>query len=806
MKSLLVLVATCAAVLQAGLAVQEWWRPSLGLLRSLRSQDVAERRDAGRSLSALGPEDVRVALPMLVAALGDRDAEARENIFQALGKAVVTAAADPANRREVRAAVAAVLAALTDSDEATRLAAAGLLTQFASWPGGGPKLIDDSDTIAAQVVQVALNDRSSRVQAQAANGLFAIAKESSVTPPIELAAVLAAPDRPGDVRGMAAVLLASFPAGHSSAFPLLVESLGDRDPRVRRGAALGLALCGPAAIRPAIPALLAVLAEPVADPPRIPDEGVAVHWLSFPAYLGFEALSVRSRNQRPFPVDESWDPAGAAMVALTVAASGDSTEDRVIAALARTLLADPHPWRRLAAASALRTLGPKAAQAAPALMEALARAIGEPEPVAPNLAITPDLIMALTEMAPGSAVTPAHRPRSQLPNPTRPIKPVTGSWPSFVPALIDRLVEALDSSAGSTVNAAIVALGEYPHDASAALPKLRALAAGGNIRVQELAAGAITQIDAARYDEAKSQAIAIRAGDRLTLGWPTAPGETGRLILNLAAGQPLFAWGDLVAGSSNKVTPLMDALDPAAFLVVGSRVNPPPTPPEMSVFNVFFDSPAQRPHQTYRVAWAGPKVARVISEGARATVAVGPIEAGPFRGEWVITVYAGTRLVHVEAVMKTTEDARAITYDAGLVSTVSSDRPKPIPGRAAGLDRHRRADGTASRSTRTARTNPTPSGTGPSVLEPKAADRSPASRRRTSTSSPATTPTTSPPPGRAGSTAAWHRASSASASASPRPAAGTTPPGSTPRPGPTSAWGSSTSSTPARPRRRWPRS
>ena len=180
----------------------------------------------------------------------------------------------------------------------------------------------------------------------------------------------------------------------------------------------------------------------------------------------------------------------------------------------------------------------------------------------------------------------------------------------------------------------------------------------------------------ARAAEPVGGATAAIQGDQITLAWPAAPGETGRLLLDLQDGRPLFRWEqpDPTRGTTN--SPLV-GYDPAAWVVVGSRVNPPPTPPGMSVFNVFFDSPAQRPHQTYRTAWAGPRVARVLAEGPRAAVAIGPIAAGPFRGEWVVTVYAGTRLVHVEAVMKTTEDARAINYDAGLVIGVGGDASKP---------------------------------------------------------------------------------------------------------------------------------
>ena len=183
-------------------------------------------------------------------------------------------------------------------------------------------------------------------------------------------------------------------------------------------------------------------------------------------------------------------------------------------------------------------------------------------------------------------------------------------------------------------------------------------------------------------------------GGRMMIAWPTAPGESGRVVLDLAEGRALFDRVEIVVDAPNPTMNLLEKVDPAAFVVVGSRVNPPPIPPEMSVFNVFFDSPAQRPHQAYRVAWSGPKTARIITQGERASVAIGPIEAGPFRGEWVISVYSGSRLLHVEAVMSTTEAARAINYDAGLVDR-SNDGPgasklRPIGQNLAWIDPQRK--------------------------------------------------------------------------------------------------------------------
>ena len=45
-------------------------------------------------------------------------------------------------------------------------------------------------------------------------------------------------------------------------------------------------------------------------------------------------------------------------------------------------------------------------------------------------------------------------------------------------------------------------------------------------------------------------------------------------------------------------SPMLENADPVTFLLVGSRQAPAGRPPEMSVFNVFFDTPADRPFQS----------------------------------------------------------------------------------------------------------------------------------------------------------------------------------------------------------------
>ncbi len=110
---------------------------------------------------------------------------------------------------------------------------------------------------------------------------------------------------------------------------------------------------------------------------------------------------------------------------------------------------------------------------------------------------------------------------------------------------------------------------------------------------------------------------------------------------------------------------ILENLQPVTYLLVGSRQAPEGRPPGMSDFNVFFDTPADRPYRTYR-SKLDLKHVRVTSAGHRTSVALGELTAGPFSGELRFTVYRYSPLLHVETVVHTQEDRRAILYDSGL--------------------------------------------------------------------------------------------------------------------------------------------
>jgi len=154
-------------------------------------------------------------------------------------------------------------------------------------------------------------------------------------------------------------------------------------------------------------------------------------------------------------------------------------------------------------------------------------------------------------------------------------------------------------------------------------------------------------------------------GLRLSVDWPMGGDQTGRVVIDLREGKPLIE-SMATSKGGGRFSPMLESVDPVTFVVIGERRAPEGRPPGMGVFNVFFDAPANRPFQSHQTKLKLQQV-RISSRGRRATVAIGTLTAGPFTGEWQLTFYAGASLVHVEAVVRTQEPARAILYDAGLM-------------------------------------------------------------------------------------------------------------------------------------------
>lgn len=155
-------------------------------------------------------------------------------------------------------------------------------------------------------------------------------------------------------------------------------------------------------------------------------------------------------------------------------------------------------------------------------------------------------------------------------------------------------------------------------------------------------------------------------GDRVQVVWPVGDGDSGRLVLATRKGHAVIQALELVAAGKS-ARRLFENVDPVYFLTVGTRKGTPGRPPGMSEFNEFFDSPAQRPHQTYRSS-LDLRAIKVTGEGRRAAIILDGLSAGPFAGALQFNVYANSRLIHVEAVVRTNQEKCAYLYDSGLAT------------------------------------------------------------------------------------------------------------------------------------------
>ena len=139
---------------------------------------------------------------------------------------------------------------------------------------------------------------------------------------------------------------------------------------------------------------------------------------------------------------------------------------------------------------------------------------------------------------------------------------------------------------------------------------------------------------------------------------------------SICAGRPLIALIGIAHKPDGAPSSLLENAEPVTFLLVGSRQAPAGRPPGMSVFNVFFDCAGDSPVRDVSLAVRAQARARHQPRPAR-TVAIGNITIGPFAGELQFTFYAGARLVHMETIVRTREDRRAILYDTGLTWSFS---------------------------------------------------------------------------------------------------------------------------------------
>jgi len=175
-----------------------------------------------------------------------------------------------------------------------------------------------------------------------------------------------------------------------------------------------------------------------------------------------------------------------------------------------------------------------------------------------------------------------------------------------------------------------------------------------------LCANAQTPVNTKKYNANGAAKVTVK-GNLLTVKWPAAKGGSAQLLLNLDKNSPLFKSIKLNTNGVDKE--VAADLDPAFVLTIGKRV----LDPSSGGWDVFFDKVPTRPFKAY-TAQFDKRNASVTTIGSRTVIRIREINAEHFNGAVEITVYNGSPLFNVAAVMATEVDSVAMVYDAGLIS------------------------------------------------------------------------------------------------------------------------------------------
>jgi hypothetical protein len=160
--------------------------------------------------------------------------------------------------------------------------------------------------------------------------------------------------------------------------------------------------------------------------------------------------------------------------------------------------------------------------------------------------------------------------------------------------------------------------------------------------------------------ESKNGASVLHKNNQLVIGWPVGAAQKGQVIINLEIDKPLFSSIGIGEGATAKS--IIKQADPAFLLTVGKR-----DLVSQNGWNIFFDKVPLKPHQSY-VLTLQKKSVSVKSSGSRTIIKVDELAVAGFMGAIEITLYNGSPLLNIAAVIATVRDSVAIVYDAGLVS------------------------------------------------------------------------------------------------------------------------------------------
>jgi hypothetical protein len=167
-------------------------------------------------------------------------------------------------------------------------------------------------------------------------------------------------------------------------------------------------------------------------------------------------------------------------------------------------------------------------------------------------------------------------------------------------------------------------------------------------------------VDTDKFNKKNGAKLTIGKNNLLFVKWPAGNKEYGQLVISLNKNEPLFKSIRLLKGAA--VHEIAKEVDPVFWLTIGKR-----DLISQNGWNIFFDKVPLKPYQSYKID-INKTDAAVSSYGSRTVIRVGELTAAHFKGAIEITLYNGSAMFNIAAVMSTEEDSTAIVYDAGLIS------------------------------------------------------------------------------------------------------------------------------------------
>ncbi|HEY9262343.1 hypothetical protein [Chitinophaga sp.] len=142
----------------------------------------------------------------------------------------------------------------------------------------------------------------------------------------------------------------------------------------------------------------------------------------------------------------------------------------------------------------------------------------------------------------------------------------------------------------------------------------------------------------------------------LEITWPAGDKMQGNVVIDLHTSAALFK--TITLGQQQ----ISADVDPVFVVTVGKR-----DLQSQNGWNIFFDKVPTKPYQSYPLIIKKTSVS-VKTDGSRTIASIGPVTAASFTGTLEVTFYNGTPLFNIASVISTADTAKAIVFDAGIVS------------------------------------------------------------------------------------------------------------------------------------------